>query len=149
MKPTSAQDSIIQEIKINASAERVFEALTVPEQRIQWWSTPRSGSPSPIMESNLRPGGKWEMRFEAWGRSSSVRGEYLTIERPHLLVFTWLPDWYEDATESIVRFELSEEAGVTTVRITHSGLATERDRTNNRGWADILASLQTYMQQKM
>jgi uncharacterized protein YndB with AHSA1/START domain len=43
-----------------------------------------------------------------------------------------------------VHVELTERAGVTGVRITHSGLATERDRANQRGWPDILAWLKAY-----
>ena len=30
-------DSIVQEITIKGSAERIFEALTDPGQRITWW----------------------------------------------------------------------------------------------------------------
>jgi uncharacterized protein YndB with AHSA1/START domain len=38
MNPTNASDTIVQEITINAPAERVFEALVDPEQRIKWWA---------------------------------------------------------------------------------------------------------------
>jgi uncharacterized protein YndB with AHSA1/START domain len=44
----------------------------------------------------------------------TVAGEYRKIELPRLLVFTWLPDWQEDATETLVRWDLEEKEGVTT-----------------------------------
>ncbi|HEX6895272.1 MAG TPA: SRPBCC domain-containing protein [Bryobacteraceae bacterium] len=44
------------------------------------------------------------------GKPFHVRGEYRQIERPRLLVFTWLPSWQEDAVESVVRVELEEKA---------------------------------------
>jgi hypothetical protein len=37
------------------------------------------------------------------------RSLYRQIERPRLLLFTRLPDWQEDATETIVRFDLEEK----------------------------------------
>lgn len=85
------------------------------------------------MESDLRFGGKWMMRGTGYGKPLTVKGEYCEIERPRLLVFTWLPDWQEAATESMVRFDLEEKDGVTTVRLTHSGLASERSRASHRG----------------
>lgn len=44
-------------------------------------------------------------------------------------------------------FELSGEGGVTTVRLTHSGLVTEGDRAGNNDWADVLAGLRWYVEQ--
>jgi uncharacterized protein YndB with AHSA1/START domain len=99
------------------------------------------------MESDLRPGGKWVMRGTGvGGRPFSVVGEYRKVEPPHLLVFTWLPDWQGDATQSLVRFDLEEKDGVTTVRLTHSGLVTERARRSHQGWPEILAGLRTYIE---
>lgn len=64
-----------------------------------------------------------------------------------MLVFTWLPDWQGDATESLVRFDLEEKDGVTTVRLTHSGLVSESSRASHWGWPQILTWLQTYVEQ--
>ncbi len=148
MNQTGTSDAIVEEIEIKAPAERVFEALVNPEQRLQWWPGSKPGSAPPTMESDLRPGGKWVMRFESWGdKPSSVRGEYRAIERPRVLSFTWRPDWYENPSETLVRFDLTETAGITTVRITHSGLATKEDRASHRGWPRILAALHDYAEQ--
>ena len=95
------------------------------------------------MESDLRPGGLWLMSGTGMGHPFTVRGAYRRIERPRLLEFTWLPDWQPDATESLVRFDLEERAGITTVRLTHSGL-TASARQAHRGWPQILGWLQTY-----
>ena len=80
------------------------------------------------------------------GKAFRVEGEYRSIERPRLLVFTWLPDWHPNAKESLVRFDLEENGGVTTVRITHSGLTSEGARAH-RGWPDILAWLRAYTEE--
>jgi len=86
------------------------------------------------------------MHAESFGRVVTIRGEYREIDRPRLLVFTWLPDWYENAMESLVRWELEERDGVTTVRLTHSGLVTEASRESHRGWPQILGMLKAYVE---
>jgi uncharacterized protein YndB with AHSA1/START domain len=63
-----------------------------------------------------------------------------------LLVFTWLADWQENATETLVRWDLEEKDGVTTVRVTHSGLTSESLRARNSGWPLILGLLQAYVE---
>lgn len=145
MNSTIANDTIVKEITIKAPAERIFEALTIPDQRVKWWGGGQFQATH--MESDLRPSGKWMMRgASSGGRSFSVVGEYRKVRRPSLLVFTWLPNWQQDLTESLVRFDLEEKDGVTTVRLTHSGLTTEISRASHQGWPQILAWLQAYVE---
>ena len=149
MNPTSLNDTIVQEIVIQAPAERVFEALTDPAQRIKWWGAEGRFQTTHI-ESDLRPGGKWVMRGNGvGGRPFTVMGEYRQIEPPRLLIFTWLPDWQEDALETLVRFELTENSGLTTVRLTHSCLTTESSRLSHKGWPQILTWLQAYSENRV
>ena len=148
MNLTNVGDTIVQEITIRGSAERIFEALTNPGHRVKWWGS-EGRFQTTHMESDLRPGGKWMMRGNGMGgKPFKVTGEYRQIDPPRLLVFTWLPDWQEDAIESIVRFDLKEENGVTTVRLTHSGLTSEISRTSHKGWPQILTWLQGYVERQ-
>jgi uncharacterized protein YndB with AHSA1/START domain len=147
MNPTAVNDTIFQEITINASAERVFDAFADPRQRIRWWRSPGLFQATD-MESDLRPGGIWMMRgIGRNARPFTVRGEYLEIDRPRLLVFTWIRGGNEDPTESTVRVEFGDTSAVTTVRLAHSGLVTEALRTRNSGWPLILSLLQTFIEQ--
>jgi len=146
MNPVTANDAIVQKIAIKGTAERVFASLTNPDERAKWWGGPEGRFKVTDFQSDLRPGGKWVMRLDAYGKSVTIRGEYREIDRPHLLVFTWLPDWYENATESLVRWDLEERDGVTTVRLTHSGLLTESARENHRGWPQILGWLKAHVE---
>ncbi|MGB6384987.1 MAG: SRPBCC domain-containing protein [Terriglobales bacterium] len=146
MNPTSVTDTIVQEITIDGSAERIFEALTNPHERMKWWGAEGRFQVTHF-ESDLRLGGKWLMRGNGMGgKPFTVVGEYREIDRPRLLVFTWLPDWYENATETLVRWSLKENAGITTVRLTHSGLTSEDSRNSHRGWPQILGWLKTYVE---
>jgi uncharacterized protein YndB with AHSA1/START domain len=149
MNPMSSE-TIVQEITIKGAAERIFEALTIPGQRVRWWGA-EGRFQTTHMESDLRVGGKWTMRgIGMGGKPFTVAGEYRQIERPRLLVFSWLPDWQEDASKTIVRFDLEEkENGVTTVRLTHSGLVSESSRASHKGWPQILTWLQAYVEQQV
>jgi uncharacterized protein YndB with AHSA1/START domain len=149
MNPKRVSDAIVQEIAIKGSAERVFEALTDPGQRVKWWGS-EGRFQTTHMESDLRPGGRWMMRgIGMGGKPFTVAGEYRQIERPRLLVLTWLPDWQDDAIETIVRFDLDEKSGITTVRLTHSGFASESSRASHKGWPQVLSWLQAYVEQRV
>ena len=140
---TRSVDAIVQEITIKASASRVFEALVDPGQRMKWWGQ-KGRFETTNVESDLRPGGRWLMSGTGMGRPFKVEGVYRIIERPRVLAFTWLPSWDEDATETLVRFDLDEQNGTTTVRLTHSGFATEGSRARHQGWPQILGWLKGY-----
>jgi uncharacterized protein YndB with AHSA1/START domain len=145
MNPTDERNTIVKEVTIKGSAERIFEALTNPRQRIKWWGA-EGRFQATQMASDLRPGGRWVMRGTGMdGKPFSVVGEYRSIERPRLLVFTWLPSWQEGAAESLVRFDLEEKDGVTRLRLTHSGLTGEGARAH-QGWPQILTWVRAYVE---
>jgi len=135
--------SIVAEITIRAAADRVFGALIDPAQRLHWWA--RSGRFTPVsMDSDLRPGGSWVMHFEHDGTTATVAGEYVTIDPPRTLEFTWSPSWDPSRGKTLVRFDLIEQNGNTTVRVTHSGLADDASRARHSGWPDLLTALRSY-----
>ena len=144
MTATDAGQTIVQEITIKAPAERIFEALTNPEQRTRWWGSEGRFQTTGV-ESDLRVGGRWKMSGNGFGRPFTITGEYRAIDRPRLLAFTWLPSWQADASETLVRFDLSETNGMTTVRLTHSGL-TPDDVEAHKGWAQILDWLRRFVE---
>jgi uncharacterized protein YndB with AHSA1/START domain len=140
---TDRNEAIVKEIVIEAPAERIFEALADPRQRVRWWGVAGKFQVT-HMESELRPGGAWVMRGTGMGgKPFTLRGVYCAIERPHVLEFTWQPDWEEP--ESLVRFDLDEREGSTTVRVTHSGLSSQASRERYQGWPWLLALLRGYV----
>ena len=144
MTTIGADEIVIQEITIKAPAKRIFEALTNPEQRREWWGSEGRFQTTQV-ESDLRVGGQWKMSGTGFGRPFTVTGEYRTIEPPHVLTFTWLPDWQQTPTETLVRFDLTEKGGFTTVRLTHSGLTPEGLQAH-KGWPQILEWLRAYVE---
>jgi uncharacterized protein YndB with AHSA1/START domain len=144
MNPAVANETIVEEIEIGESAERIFEAIANPEKRLKWWGA-KGTYEATEMDSDLRAGGKWMMRGVARGNAFTCHGEYTRIERPRLLEFTWNPSWQGETTESLVRFDLDERDGVTIVRVTHSGL-TPAARASHKGWPQVLSWLRAYLE---
>jgi uncharacterized protein YndB with AHSA1/START domain len=137
------EDTLVQEIQIKRPAEKIFEAMTNPNELVKWWRVEGKFRIT-RMESDFSVGGKWRMHLIGGGGTETVvSGEFREIERPHLVVFTWIR---EDAVETLVQWDLQEKDGVTTVRVTHSGLTTESLRRRNDGWPMILGLLQAHVE---
>ncbi|MGA8490590.1 MAG: SRPBCC domain-containing protein [Terriglobales bacterium] len=67
---TPDQDAIVTEIHIAAPAERVFQALTDPQQLPLWWNSEECTTE--FFEMDTRPGGQW--RFGTKKTKSNVNG---------------------------------------------------------------------------
>jgi len=135
------------ERSFHAPAEAVFEAWTSEEVLRRWfhaepdWETPEA-------QVDLRPGGavRVVMRDPAKDRKIGGGGRYTEIEPPTRLAFTWT--WDEEDTETLIELEFEEANGVTTVRMTHSGLRDEeRVRAHEYGWGNCLANLERALAQ--
>lgn len=143
------EDEIVQEVVIHAPAERVFRALTRPEELLAWWAA--EGEFHVIeAECDLQPGGKWRMRVA--GRCSpgvpvsTVSGEYREVDPPRLLTYTWIRE-NENLPETLVRWDLKESGGYTTVRVTHSGLVSQALRERHSGWPEVVELLQNWVEE--
>jgi uncharacterized protein YndB with AHSA1/START domain len=84
--------------RFTASAERVFDAWLDPDWLGRWMFGPNVRDER-IVRLGLEPrvGGKFSFIVDRAGTEVDHVGEYLAIDRPHRLVFTWgtrdsLPD---------------------------------------------------------
>ena len=157
---TPDQDKITAEIFIAAPPERVFPAITDPQQMPKWWG--QQGMYR-ITEwtGDLRPGGKWtSLGVGADGVSFRVEGEYLEVDPPRLLTYTWIASW-SSALQTTVRWELAPHAvhGLqhsgpqkvgtgTMVKLRHEGFASAPKEALNhaQGWTRVLAWMQAFVE---
>lgn len=145
---TPDQDAIVCEIHIAARPEHVFHALTDPRQVTQWWGGKGPGQTYRCtkFESDPRVGGKWLTVGTTDSGTFEVTGEYLEIDPPRLLVYTWTASWTGQATTT-VRWELKPTDQGTLVTLRHTGLAKHPELAQSyRGWSMILGWLQVYVE---
>ncbi len=128
-----ADDAVVREIAIRASADDVYAMFTDPAQLVRWIGIRALLEP--------RPGGQF--RFELL-EGEFCSGRYLELVPGRRVVFTW--GWESGALpvapgSSTVEVDLDERDGVTHVRLTHRGLDEAMRRMHGDGWDRYLARL--------
>jgi uncharacterized protein YndB with AHSA1/START domain len=126
---------------IPVARERVFDAWLDPT-RLASFMRPAAGMRS-TAEVDARVGGHFRIvMFHASGDPQGVEhtGEYLIIDRPSRLAFTWRSVNTDDiATEVTVDF-LEHDSG-TEVVLTHRRVPERTRESHRRGWGTILEQL--------
>lgn len=121
---------------LNATPERVFDAWLDPEALANFM---RPGTKSSCDAVNdPRVGGKFVITMMGDGEVYPHTGEYLVIDRPRKLEFTW----HSKATgmaSSKVTVELAPSSGGgTDLTLTHVGLSAGQSEQHTGGWSAIL-----------
>jgi len=80
------------------------------------------------------------------GQMSTVTGEYLELDPPRVLAFTWEPNW-EKVHPTVVQIELTAPASGTRLVLTHSGWGEDKRarRSHEQGWPLVLGFLADYL----
>lgn len=125
---------------IQAPIETVFDAWLNPELLAQFMlPMPQMACPEVKCEPVL--GGRFEILMQVGENKVPHTGEYLTMERPNTLAFTWVsPASLED---SVVTLNFSSaDNNATKVDLTQVKFIDEQHRDNHQGgWSNILAAL--------
>ena len=132
---------------INASPERIFRALTTQEQA-EWWGQGPYRTHDYVID--LRPGGRWSCKATSpKGDTSTVGGEYITVDPPRVLEYTWEPSW-DNFAVSRVRIELEPRGKGTRLTLVHTGFEGREQMVENhkQGWTMVLGWLSGYVTTK-
>jgi uncharacterized protein YndB with AHSA1/START domain len=141
----AVSDRIVQEIFIEAPPERVFTALTTPEQLLEWWGDDEIYRCTE-WTSDLKIGGHWTAKGASkTGRPLIVEGEYQEINPPHTLVYTWKPSWHN--INARVQWTLTPQGNGTLLSLAFSGFEgnEEARRDHQGGSAHVLVWLKMYL----
>ena len=134
------------EIELAVPPERVFRSLTDSSELAAWWGADEMYRTTDWV-IDLRPGGKWStLAIGTDGTKSTVGGEYLEVDPPRRLVYTWKPSW-DDFAETTVRYDLEPIPSGTRLLVTHTGFG---DRTQSaagtgEGWKRVLEWLADFI----
>ncbi|MGZ4403234.1 MAG: SRPBCC family protein [Gaiellaceae bacterium] len=133
----AATDTTVYErtLAIDASPETVWEFLVDPEKLMRWKgiNADLETQPGGIFRCEVIPG-------------HIARGEYVEIDKPNKLVFTWGWDGSEDVPpgSSTIEIELASDGDGTSLRFVHKDLPNaESIASHAHGWAHYLPRLET------
>ena len=140
-------DVVTLERVMPASATRVFEMISRPENMVRWWGHEEMSVP----EHNLdftNPGPWYAVMQSPDGTRRMVSGQVSEVKPPHFISFTWA--WHDGGpggprgTETKVTIEI-DELGESAARmiLRHYDLATDSARAGHtRGWLSIFDKLE-------
>jgi uncharacterized protein YndB with AHSA1/START domain len=113
-----------------APIDEVFRWWTEPALMREWMTPVGSCD----IENDLRVGGRLHVVMRGDGVVIEHEGEYLEIDPPRRLSFTWMSE-YTGGQRSIVTLEL-ESRGVesTGLKLTHSALPESGGASHQQGW---------------
>lgn len=123
---------------IGAPAGEVFDAWLDTDILAQWMKT-RSFTHA-TANCDPREGGAFEIVMHARDGATRHTGNYLTIDRPHKLVFTWRSPSTAHR-DSIVTVEFFGHANTTDIVVTHRQLPSGTCGAHTEGWCDTLTLL--------
>ncbi len=138
---TDAALTLIVRRHIPASRDRVFDAWTDPALVQLWWGPAEVRCPH--AEFDLKVGGKYRIanEFED-GRVLWIEGEFVVVDPPARLVYTWRTDPDADPELVTVRFEAS--GADTEVIVLHERMAEAARAGHEKGWFGCLDGLEQW-----
>lgn len=123
---------IVIERQIRASAETIFAYFTDPDRYALWMG----------IEAKLDaiPGGIYEVHTP---QGFTARGEFLEVDPPNRVVFSWGWEGRPDIPPGSTRVEVTLEplAGTTLVTLVHTGLPVAEIAIHTTGWTRYLDRL--------
>ncbi len=103
------------ERRFDVDREKVFDTLTKPDQMLVWW-----GDDAEI-EVDLQVGGRWTIVRREDGVEYLATGEYLEVERPSLLKYTFGMPQFSPNSDTIT-ITIDEDGDGSRVTFEHSGV---------------------------
>jgi uncharacterized protein YndB with AHSA1/START domain len=128
----------------DASPERVFDAWLNPLTAGKWLFTTATGEMMRV-EMDPRVGGKYLLIDRRHGKDIEHVGEYLEIDRPRRLVFTFaVPEFSPQSTR--VSIDIVPVGTGCDLTLTHEGVLDEWLSRTQQGWTMILDGLANSLQ---
>jgi uncharacterized protein YndB with AHSA1/START domain len=131
----------------DAPPERIFAAWTDPVVLRRWWAA-EPGWTTPEATTDVRVGGSYRLSMQdTRGKVRSVAGEYLEVDPPRRLVYTWAWEAHADAEQpgepTIVTVEFVPEGSSTRVVLEQRRFPEASQKAmHEHGWRGCLDSLE-------
>ncbi len=126
--------------QIAVPRERVFQAWLDSESLAHWMRPLDFTHATVSVDPRVGGGFRIVMEGRTDGGDYEHRGEYLAIEPPSLLSFTWISK-ATDHKPTVVTIEFHERGTGTELVLTHRRLAPKAVEGHRKGWTDIVRLL--------
>ena len=142
MTDPAAQTAVVRH-RLPAPPDLVFDEWT-DAARLAEWMCPRPARCLNV-EADPRIGGTLRFDIEEAGATFRVSGNYLTLDRPHRVAFTWsCSTWPDPTIQTIVTVTIEPDgAGASIMTIEHELLPPALAQQHARGWTAIATQLET------
>ena len=129
---------------IHAPIEKVFDAWLNPIM-LSKFMTPMQGMPESDVKNDARQGGSFTIIMHVGDEKLPHTGEYLEINRPNKLVFTWASHRSPDDSKVTLNFTRIDDHK-TEVSLSQVKFIDEEARSDHEGgWSNILDKLNELM----
>jgi uncharacterized protein YndB with AHSA1/START domain len=132
--------------RLKATPEQVFSAWTDPEKIVRWFGPVQTVAGSVKADMDVRPGGRYTMRFKTDdGEAHRVGGVYREIVPNSRLVFSWA--WQSTPErESLVTVTIAADGEGSLLTLLHEQFFDEAARDGHkRGWTGTLDKLERFL----
>jgi uncharacterized protein YndB with AHSA1/START domain len=139
-------DVVTLERTLPASASRVFEMVSQPQNMVRWWG--HDGMIVPEHNLDFTQPGPWFSIMQATdGQRKKVSGMVTEVDPPRFISFTW--GWHDGehgprGAETRVTIEITGAGNNrATMILNHYGLSTDTARAGHtKGWLSIYDKLE-------
>jgi uncharacterized protein YndB with AHSA1/START domain len=138
-QPRDSGETLVVRRVIPVPRERVFQAWLDPKSLVQWMRP--GGMTEATAEVDAQVGGKFRIVMINGPERYEHTGEYLAIDPPRRLEFTWISDATDHRT-TVVTVEFLEHNRGTELVLTHRRLPAKQVESHRGGWTDILQLLE-------
>ncbi|NKB76932.1 MAG: SRPBCC domain-containing protein [Gammaproteobacteria bacterium] len=126
---------------INSDVETTFNAWLDPKT-LAAFILPKPGMPSPEVTNDPRIGGHFEILMDVGDKRIPHHGEYLEIQKPDNLSFSWNSPFSSEGSVVSIAFEKVDEEK-TKVTLIHMKFPNQESCDNHKaGWEHILDALE-------
>ncbi len=137
---TETKPALRMSRRFAASPERLFDAWTDPAFVARWlFTTP--GSEAHSAELDVRVGGAWTIIDRRGGVDYTALGEYLEIDRPRRLVFSFGMPQFSPAFDRVT-VEIAPDGDGATMTLSQQNLPEAAVEPTRDGWSQMFDGLE-------
>ncbi|MBX9731174.1 MAG: SRPBCC domain-containing protein [Sphingomonas sp.] len=126
------------QFEIACAPGAAFDGFSDHAKIIAWWGDPEVYR-TVSWVADLRDGGHWRAEFETPDNTRfGASGQYLSVDRPNCLGWTWKSDW-ESEVEKTIWMTFSPSSIGTSLSIETQGhQSAEAENLDNAAWTTIV-----------